>query len=63
MKNCNNCGYRRFNTCMLSGYLCSTERKYPYECGKNFKKWIVRKTILTKIKNILTKLITKSNTK
>lgn len=46
MRNCKNCGHRKGNIhngkCMLSGYYCTTERKWPSQCGINFEGWIPR---------------------
>lgn len=38
-RTCKNCGHRRFDECMLSGYYCTTERKMPTICGINFDGW------------------------
>ena len=43
-KQCSNCQYkigffRSSWKCSLSGYYCTTERKYPSCCAENFEKW------------------------
>ena len=43
MKNCKNCAHRvgkvETGICLLSGFRCTTERKTPGCCGRNFEKW------------------------
>lgn len=45
-RTCKNCGHRVGEMgnakCMLSGYYCNTERKYPTVCGEDFHGWIPR---------------------
>jgi hypothetical protein len=53
-KTCNTCGHRQsglfWDTCALSGYDCSTERRYPTQCGKDFAGWIPRNGIFGSFK-------------
>jgi len=54
-KNCNTCAYRNgftyeYGDCLLSGYSCTTERKFPTRCGVDFDEWVYRKTIFVRIK-------------
>ena len=46
VRNCLTCGHRKggfdYGKCMLSGYYCAIERRYPTMCGDNFDGWIPR---------------------
>jgi hypothetical protein len=53
MKNCKNCGHRKFDVCLLSGYFYRAERKYPTSCGPNFIGWIPREGFFPWLKRVL----------
>ncbi len=36
---CSTCEHRKWYKCTLSGYRCSTERKYPTRCRHDYKGW------------------------
>lgn len=49
-KSCSTCEHRigssmHFAKCGASGYYCSTERKYPSVCGKDFEAWEPRLSV------------------
>jgi hypothetical protein len=35
--------------CSLSGYFAETERKYPTVCGRDFKGWVQRESLLRRL--------------
>ena len=49
-KDCKTCGHRNWAIlgyhCSLSGYYCTTERRYPTQCGQNYENWIPEPTPL-----------------
>jgi hypothetical protein len=55
-KLCKNCSYRSWRLggwrCELSGFYCSTERKFSSSCGKNYEKWKPNKRAFKEIKNL-----------
>lgn len=49
IKSCKTCDRRTLSAlggyCNYSGYLCSTERKYPTKCGQNYEHgWVQRRS-------------------
>jgi hypothetical protein len=54
VKNCTTCAHRHgtssYGKCLVSGYYCETERKYPQVCGTYFDRWQQRPSIFQRIK-------------
>ena len=55
VKTCKTCAHRSgamwsSPKCMLSGYLCGTERNSPTVCGVDFKGWAPRLGVIKRIK-------------
>lgn len=48
-RTCSTCGHQDGDRCMLSGFYCETERRYPDKCGIDFKGWIPKPIPLPKI--------------
>ena len=59
LKNCMTCAHRKgigfnYSKCMVTGYFCEVERKYPsYKgCDRSFNRWEPKTSIVAKIINI-----------
>ena len=54
VKTCRTCEHRAgfgYNAiCMVSGYFCTTERRYPDICGVEFQRWKPRASLFNRIR-------------
>ncbi len=52
-RTCATCAHRNggmtWARCSLSGYFAETERKYPAVCGRDFKGWVQRESLLRRL--------------
>jgi len=56
VKSCSTCEHRTglTNNCSLSGFYCSTERRYPTKCGQDYDGWVQRLGIFQRIRFVFT---------
>lgn len=52
-KSCSTCEHRSFGKCMLSGFYLTVERQFPTECGRDFQGWVKRRSLIQRLKDLV----------